>query len=62
MTPEKGDVIEWYDFNNNKKIGLVLDSIEDALESDRRWLYVFWPDGPSYIRSTEIKKLSSVSI
>jgi hypothetical protein len=57
-----GDVIEWYDFDNNKKIGLVLDTIEDALESDMRWLYVFWHDGSSYIRSTEIKKLSSVSI
>ena len=57
-----GDVIQWRDFDDNEKIGLVLDCIQDVLEGDLSWLYVIWPDGTSYIRSTQIRKIASVSI
>ena len=57
MILKKGDVVEWHDFDHNKKIGLVLDRIEDIIERENVWLYVMWPNSRSYIRSTQIKKL-----
>ena len=57
MILKKGDVVEWHDFDHNKKIGLVLDRIEDIIERENAWLYVMWPNSRSYIRSIQIKKL-----
>ena len=62
ISVSKGDIIEWRDFDNNRKLGLVLDIIEDVLENDVNWLHVSWTNGLSHIRTLDIRVISPASI